>query len=105
MSVEVAMTLGMSLETFTLVHVVISFMGIGSGLIVAFGLISNKAMKEWTVVFLVTTVVTSVTGFMFPLHQVTPEIILGAISLVVLLPTILALYTFHLANAWRWIYA
>ena len=99
------MTLGMSLETFTLVHVAISLIGITTGLVVAFGMITNKPLREWTLVFLVTTVLTSVTGFMFPFHQVTPGIILGAISLVVLLPTILALYTFHLANAWRWIYA
>jgi hypothetical protein len=98
------MTLGMSLETFTLVHVVISLIGIATGLVVAFGMIGNKPLKGLTATFLATTVLTSVTGFMFPFHEVTPGIIFSAISLVVLLPTILALYTFHLAHAWRWIY-
>lgn len=99
------MLLGMSLEAFTLIHVVISLIGIVTGLVAAFGLINNKLLKQWTAVFLVTTVLTSVTGFMFPFHAVTPGIILGVISLVVLLPTMLALFTFHLAGAWRWVYA
>jgi len=99
------MMLGMSLETFTLIHVVISLIGIGTGLVAVFGMISNRLLKQWTAVFLVTTVLTSVTGFMFPFTKVTPGIILGVISLVVLLPTMLALFAFHLADGWRWIYA
>ena len=97
--------LGMSLEAFTLVHVAISLIGIATGLVAAFGLINNKLLKQWTAIFLVTTVLTSVTGLMFPFHAVTPGIILAVISLVVLLPTMLALFQFHLSGAWRWIYA
>ena len=76
------MILGMT--TFTFVHVVISLVGILSGFVVVFGLISGKRLDGWTALFLVTTVATSVTGFMFPYHGFTPGIGVGIISLVVL---------------------
>jgi hypothetical protein len=98
------MMLGMSLSTFTLVHVVISLVGIGSGLIVVFGLIGGKRLDGWTALFLVTTVLTSVTGFEFPFDHLLPSHIVGIISLVVLAVVIPARYAFHLADAWRGIY-
>jgi hypothetical protein len=98
------MMLGMSLSTFTLVHVVISLVGIGSGLIVVFGLIGGKRLDGWTALFLVTTVLTSVTGFGFPFDHLLPSHKVGIISLVVLALAILARYAFHLADAWRGIY-
>jgi hypothetical protein len=61
-------------------------------------------MNGWTMIFLVTTVATSVTGFGFPFHGVTPAIIVGILSLIVLLAAIVARYVFHLAGSWRWIY-
>jgi hypothetical protein len=99
------MTLGLSLETFTLVHVIISLIAIASGFVVVFGLIGGKRLDGLTALFLTTTVLTSVTGFMFPFEKVTPGIKLGIISLVVLVVTIAARYAFHLAGAWRAIYA
>jgi hypothetical protein len=99
------MTLGLSLETFTIVHVVISLIGILSGFVVIFGLVGGKRFDGMTALFLTTTVLTSVTGFMFPFEKVTPGIKLGIISLVVLVITIAALYAFHLAGPWRTIYA
>ena len=99
------MTLGMSLETFTIVHVVISLIGILSGFVVVFGLVGGKPLDGWTALFLSTTVLTSVTGFMFPFEKVTPGIKVGIISLVVLAIAIAARYAFHLAGAWRVIYA
>ena len=66
------MMLGMSLSTFTTVHVIISLVGIGSGLIVIFGMLSAKRLNGWTALFLLTTVLTSVTGFGFPFTHVTP---------------------------------
>jgi len=99
------MTLGLSLETFTLVHVVISLIGILSGFVVVFGLLGGKLLDAWTALFLTTTVLTSVTGFMFPFEKVTPGIKLGIISLVVLAIAIAARYAFHLVGAWRTIYA
>jgi hypothetical protein len=98
------MMLGMSLSTFTLVHVVISLVGIGSGLIVVFGLIGGKRLDGWTALFLVTTVLTSVTGFGFPFDHLLPSHKVAIISLVVLALAILARYAFHLAGSWRWIY-
>lgn len=96
--------LGMSLETFTLLHVVISLIGILSGLVVLYGLLTAKRLDGWTAIFLVTTVATSVTGYGFPFEHLLPSHIVGGISLVVLAVTILARYTFHLAGAWRRIY-
>jgi hypothetical protein len=95
------MILGMTLETFTLVHVVISLVGIFSGLLVLFGMIGGKRLDGLTALFLATTVATSVTGFFFPFVKVTPGIIVGIISLVVLTVAILARYSFHLTGAWR----
>jgi hypothetical protein len=98
------MMLGMSLSTFTTVHVIISLVGIVSGLIVIFGMLSAKRLNGWTALFLLTTILTSVTGFGFPFTHVTPGIIVGIISLVVLAITLLARYSFHMVGAWRWIY-
>jgi hypothetical protein len=98
------MMLGMSLATFTFVHVLISLIAIASGLVVLFGLLSGKRLDRWTALFLTTTVLTSVSGFGFPNEHVTPGIKLGIISLVVLAITIPARYTFHMAGAWRSIY-
>lgn len=99
------MTLGMSLATFTLVHVAISLAGLASGFIVAAGLLSGKKLDGWTAIFLATTVLTSVTGFMFPVHHLMPSHILGIISLVFLAVAAGARYRFHLAGKWRGAYA
>jgi hypothetical protein len=98
------MIFGMTTATFTLVHVVLSLIGIGSGFVVIFGLLSGRGLKGWTAVFLASTVLTSVTGFGFPFHQLSPALYVGIISLVVLVAAILARYAFHLAGGWRRIY-
>jgi len=97
------MMLGRSLSTFTTVHVIISLVGIGSGLIVLLGLLSSKRLNSWTALFLLTTVLTSVTGFLFPFTHITPGHKVGVISLVVLAITLLARYSFHMVGRWRWI--
>ena len=97
------MILGMT--PFTFVHVLISLAGIASGLVVVYGLTTSKRMPGWTLVFLATTVATSVTGFGFAFHGVTPAIILGILSLVVLAAVIAGRYAFRLAGPWRWVYA
>ena len=99
------MVLGMSLATFTILHVVISLIAIGTGFIVLFGLINGKLLSAWNGVFLVTTILTSLTGFAFPNTKVTPGIILGVLSLIVLAIALLTLYVFHLRGAWRRTYA
>lgn len=93
------MVLGMSLQTFTLIHVVISLVAIASGLVVMCGFLSNKRFERWTVLFLTTTALTSLTGFLFPFMGVTPAIKLGVISLVVLGICIVTRYPLHLT--WR----
>jgi hypothetical protein len=90
--------------TYTLVHVVISLIGIGSGLVVVFGLLASKPLGGWTALFLVSTVLTSVTGFGFPFDHLLPSHVVGILSLVVLALAIVARYARHLAGAWRWIY-
>jgi hypothetical protein len=99
------MVFGVSLETYTLIHVIISLIGIVSGLIVLFGMFGNKRLDGLTAIFLITTVLTSVTGFGFPFKGVTPGIILGSLSIVVLALCIPARYTFHMSGKWRSIYA
>ena len=98
------MVLGMSLSTFTLIHVIISLAGLGTGFIVLLGLLNGKRLDGWTAIFLTTTVLTSVTGFMFPFEGLKPSYILAAISLVVLAVAIWARYGGHLAGAWRGTY-
>src|SRR6266550_3854360 len=98
------MVFGMSLGTYTLVHVVISLVGIGSGFVVLYGLLTGKRLDRWTAVFLATTVATSVTGFGFPVHKLLPSHVVGTISLVVLAIAIPARYSFHLAGPWRRVY-
>jgi hypothetical protein len=95
------MILGMSTSLFTQLHVLLSLVGIGAGLIVLFGLLGGKRNGFWTGLFLATTVLTSVTGFAFPNAHITPGIALGVLSLVALALAIPALYVFHLAGAWR----
>ena len=81
-----------NLSAFTKLHVVISLIGILSGLVVMFGLLAGLRLNRWTAVFLISTVATSVTGFFFPFHGLTPAIIVGIISLVLLAVAILARY-------------
>jgi hypothetical protein len=92
------------MDTFTIVHVIISLIGIGSGLVVMVGLLTGRRLNGWTALFLASTVATSVTGFFFPFHGFTPAIAVGIISLFLLAVAIFARYGRRLADAWRWIY-
>ena len=98
------MVLGMSLATYTTIHVIISLIGIGTGLIVLFGLLKGRLISPWNGIFLLTTILTSVTGFFFPFTKVTPGIILGVLSLIALAIALLALYSGHLKGGWRTTY-
>jgi len=91
----------MILTAFTLFHVALSLVGIGSGLVVLYGFLTSKWSSSWNTVFLTTTVATSVTGFFFPFHRFLPSHAVGILSLVVLGIASLARYRFHLAGAWR----
>jgi len=94
----------MILHIYTIIHVLISLVGIFTGLIVLSGMLAGNRLDSWTKWFLITTVLTSVTGFFFPFHGFTPAIGVGVISLLVLAIAIYARYPRHLAGAWRWIY-
>jgi hypothetical protein len=98
------MILGMSTATFTLLHVLISFVGIGSGLGVLYGMIRSRSVSSVTLIFLLTTAATSLTGFAFPNDHVTPGMILGVLSMIVLAVAAVALYGLHLKGPWRAIY-
>lgn len=98
------MIFGLSIGAFTVVHVIISLIAILSGLIVFAGLFKSELRPGWTGVFLLTTLLTTVTGFMFPFGGITPAFATGLISSAVLVAALLALYAFHLMRGWRWIY-
>ena len=98
------MILGMSVAAFTQFHVVLSLVGILAGVVALFGTFGSKTLPTWTLVFLVTTVLTDVTGYFFPRDHILPSHIVGAISLVILAIAIFALYVERLVGAWRWIY-
>jgi hypothetical protein len=98
------MILGLSVANFTLLHVIISLIAIASGLVVLFGMLGSHRLPGWTALFLLTTILTSVTGFLFPIRGFTPALAVGAVSLLVLAIALIAIYGQHLAGAWRWIY-
>lgn len=105
------MIFGMSLQTFTVLHVIISLIAIAAGLIVLIGMLGSKRRAGWTalfllatMLFLLATILTSMTGFMFPINGFTPALGTEIVSLLVLAIALLALYGKHLAGNWRWIY-
>jgi hypothetical protein len=98
------MILGLSLSMFTTVHAVISLIGIFSGVIVVIAMIGGRNISAVTALFLLTTALTSITGFMFPKSGFTPAQGVGYLSLVAIAAAIVALYVFHLAGVWCWVY-
>ena len=98
------MILGMSLSAFTTVHVIISLVGIVSGIVVMFGLLGSHRMPGSTAIFLLFTILTSATGFLFPFEKLVPSHMIGILSLVLLAITCIALYGMKLSGAWRGIY-
>jgi hypothetical protein len=98
------MILGMSVGAFTLLHVIITLVAIGSGLIVVGGMFASHRLPGTTALFLFTTALTSVTGFLFPIHGFTPALGVGILACVILAVALFALYKEHLVGAWRRIY-
>jgi hypothetical protein len=98
------MILGMSTASFTLFHVILSLVGIAAGIVVVFGMLAARRLDGWTALFLATTVLTSVTGFMFHSAHFGPPHVIGLLSLLLLVLAILARYSYHMAGSWRWIY-
>jgi hypothetical protein len=98
------MILGLSVPTFTALHVLISVIGLVAGLVVVAGLLAAKVNASWTAIFLIATILTSATGFLFPFNGVTPALATGLISTPILAIALYALYAGRLAGAWRWVY-
>ena len=98
------MVLGMSLSAFTTLHVVISLIAIVAGIIVMFGMLGSNPMPGLTAIFLLFTILTSATGFLFPFTQLLPSHMIGILSLVLLAIACIALYVMKLSGSWRWIY-
>ncbi len=98
------MILGLSIQTFTQLHVIISIVGIISGLIAVWRMLQNRNASVWAAVFLVSTILTSVSGFPIPPFGIDPPRIIGVLSLVLLFAAVLGLYVFRLQGAWRLIY-
>ncbi|HUI94227.1 MAG TPA: hypothetical protein VLX44_00610 [Xanthobacteraceae bacterium] len=94
----------MSIAAFTALHVVISLVGIVSGVVVLAAMLKGKAPAGWTALFLATTVLTSATGFLFPATGFTPAQGVGILSLILLAVALFAFYGQRLAGAWRWLY-
>ena len=98
------MMLGLSISAFTTLHVVISLIGIATGLVVLRAMLGGRHLGSLTAAFLGSTVLTSVTGFMFPFNQLLPSHIVGLISLAVLVLALVALYGKGLSGGWRTVY-
>ncbi|SHN71525.1 hypothetical protein [Bradyrhizobium erythrophlei] len=98
------MMLGLSLHAVTVLHVVISLIGIVTGLVVLYGLFKSQSMPGMTAIFLLTTILTNATGFMFPFEKLLPSHIIAILSLVLLAIACFALYGQMLSGAWRPIY-
>jgi hypothetical protein len=95
------MILGMSTVLFTGIHVLLSLIGIATGFLVIFGMIGRRKLPSWTAWFFVTNVLTDFTGFLFPFKGITPGIIIGVLSLVVLGIAVIGHYVQRLAGTWR----
>jgi hypothetical protein len=94
----------MTSAQFTALHVAISMVAIFAGFIVVGGLFSNAGLAGWTAFFLAATVLTNVTGFLFPVTAITPALITGLVSSLFLVVALIALYGYRLSGRWRVIY-
>src|SRR5215469_12261292 len=90
--------------TLLAIHVGLSLIGIVSGLVVLYGLLTGMALGGWTALFLATTILTSVTGFPLAPFGFDPPRAIGILSLILLAIAVGAYYLFHLAGLWRWVY-
>ena len=99
------MTLILSLQAFTAAHVALSVIGLVCGPFVLREIFASRRPAGWAALFLTSLAATSLSGFMFPFTRLGPGWVIGAISLAVLVPTILACTLYRLAGPWRWIYA
>ena len=98
------MIIGLSVGAFTTLHVIISLIGLASGVLAVAAMLGDKRPGPWTAVFLCSTILTSATGFLFHSAKIGPPHVVGVLSLVVLALACAALYGFHLKGVWRTVY-
>ena len=98
------MILGMSTATFTAIHVLISLVGIFSGLVVMYGFFNANRLNRWTQLFLATTALTSLTGFLFPNEHITPGIVIGILSMITLAVAAGVRYGLGMRGPWRHVF-
>ena len=92
------------LTTLGWIHTLISLVGIATGFVVLNGMFNSQKLPGWTLWFLITTIITNATGFLFPFYRLMPSHIIGALSLVLLALALVALYGKRLAGGWRKVY-
>jgi hypothetical protein len=92
------------LTALTLFHVLLSLVGLVAGFVVIIGWLRGVSRERWTLWFLVTTIATSVTGFLFPFEKFLPSHAFGILSLLILPVACLARYSYHLKGPWRWLF-
>jgi hypothetical protein len=89
------------MTALTLIHVAISLIGIAAGFVVIGGFLTSKRLDGWNAIFLVATILTSLTGFMFPIERFTPGHAIGILSLLALGIAVVARYPLRMAGGWR----
>ncbi|WP_428627573.1 hypothetical protein [Sphingopyxis sp.] len=99
------MILGLTIPQFTALHVAISLVGIAAGLIALPAFARGRILPRTTGIFLWTTLLTSLTGFLFPIVAFTPALGFGILSTLILVATFWAWYGRKLVGSAATIYA
>jgi hypothetical protein len=99
------MILGLTIPQFTTLHVLISFVGIVAGLIALPAIARGHVLPRANVIFLWLTLLTSLTGFLFPIVAFTPALGVGIFSTLILAVALWAWYGRKLAGRAGAIYA
>ncbi|MGV3730998.1 MAG: hypothetical protein ACO1NN_09610 [Sphingopyxis sp.] len=99
------MILGLTIAQFTALHVAISLIGIVAGLIALPAFARGRLLRRTTDLFLWATLLTSLTGFLFPIVAFTPALGVGILSTVILVASFAAYYGRKLVGRAAAVYA
>lgn len=89
------------IQSLVFIHVAISLIGIVAGVFMIAAMLRGDRATGWTAIFVVFTLATSLTGFLFPFTVVTPAFIFGVVATLLFIPTLAARYVFHMQGIWR----